>query len=392
MSTMSSSPIKQRPAAPRPARSSAPQPAPSVARRDILEFTLGGASHEIDRERGVIHDVKIIGARSRNGGNYPAETLASAMPLYEGARVNIDHPERSRPDAERSFGDWFGVLREVRQAGDGLYGDLSYLKSHPLATQVCEAAERFPESFGLSHNAQVTEVEHEGQAVYETIHQVRSVDIVCKPATTRGIFESESAGAAASDGGQSGAAERHWSMLARRLLDAYIGNERPAHRRQKAIGLFSDLLAAEAALTTPSTTERPAIAEHGAAESSLDRPESVAAPPGPALESSLQSHEAPSAQRSASQRARDTLEGVGLEPEPARIVALASLTRDEDRRELINGWLASALSGQAGSARAVSSKPRCASFALESAAAGGAGSAASNWADPKLAALALLGH
>jgi hypothetical protein len=159
--------------------------------RDIMEIAMSGAKHPVDRERGLIRNVKILGNRSRNGGAYSANAMATAKPLYEGVRVNIDHPDRSTPDQERTFGDWFGVLKNVRLAKDGLYGDLSYLKSHPLAGQVCEAAERFPDSFGLSHNAQVTEAAHEGQTVYEAIHRVRSVDIVCKPATTRGIFEAE---------------------------------------------------------------------------------------------------------------------------------------------------------------------------------------------------------
>jgi hypothetical protein len=162
-----------------------------TTRRDILEYAASGAAHRIDRGRGLIQDVKILGARSRNGGTYPAAAMSSARPLYEGARVNIDHPDRSNPDQERAFGEWFGVLENVRQLADGLYGDLAYLTSHPLAAQICEAAERFPGNFGLSHNAQVTEAAHEGQVVYEAIHRVRSVDIVCKPATTRGIFESE---------------------------------------------------------------------------------------------------------------------------------------------------------------------------------------------------------
>lgn len=161
--------------------------------RDILEYAASPSAHQVDRGRGLIHNVKVLGSRSRNGGVYSTPAMAAARPLYEGVRVNIDHPNRATPEAERSFGDWFGVLENVRLLADGLYGDLAYLTSHPLAEQICEAAERFPGSFGLSHNARVTESAQEGQLVYDTIHRVRSVDIVCKPATTRGIFESEEA-------------------------------------------------------------------------------------------------------------------------------------------------------------------------------------------------------
>ncbi len=239
-----------------------------TTRRDILEYASSGAAHQIDRGRGLIHNVKILGARSRNGGTYPAAAMSNARPLYEGARVNIDHPDRSNPDQERAFGEWFGVLENVRQLADGLYGDLAYLTSHPLAAQVCEAAERFPGNFGLSHNAQVTEAAHEGQVVYEAIHRVRSVDIVCKPATTRGIFESEdlpmsvnktvsvlcddplldsSAGfdplATAPDGGVNGddlsqePNSADWDAFVARLQDLYSGTGKLATRLRQAVEL-----------------------------------------------------------------------------------------------------------------------------------------------------------
>jgi hypothetical protein len=399
-----------------------PTGATRKARRDILEFTTSSAKHKIDRERGVIHDVKIIGSRSRNGGLYPPTTLSSAKPLYEGARVNIDHPQRSQPDQERTFGDWFGVLQNVRHASDGLYGDLSYLMTHPLASQICEAAERFPASFGLSHNAQVTEAEHEGNTVYEKIHHVRSVDIVCKPATTRGIFESETLSPADDQAGDAQAKQSggDWDSLVRQLLDVYCQNNRPANRRRVATELFGAVLDAESSLTggaspapPASDDESPDLAadvEDAAADSqSLEsalaalpagRPsarsertsapaERLVAPAGRSATPASGRPAAPAERPSAWDRARTVLEGVGLEAESSRVAALAGLTSDNDRQALINGWLTSALAvGSPGS----NIRPRSAGAAgvvLEAAAAGKAPTA-TNWADPKLATLALL--
>jgi hypothetical protein len=76
---------------------------------------------------------------------------------------------------------------------DGLYGDLHFLKSHPMAEQVCEIAWRNQSQMGFSHNAVVRESRDRsrgGEVVFEAIERVRSVDVVCSPATTSGIFES----------------------------------------------------------------------------------------------------------------------------------------------------------------------------------------------------------
>jgi hypothetical protein len=45
--------------------------------------------------------------------------------------------------------------------------------------------------FGLSHNSVNFYTPHEGVLICTAIEKVRSVDVVCKPATTQGIFESE---------------------------------------------------------------------------------------------------------------------------------------------------------------------------------------------------------
>ena len=83
-----------------------------------------------------------------------------------------------------------GQLRGVTLRDDGLYGDLHLLKSHPMFGRICEAAETMPNLYGLSHNSE-GQVEHEnGVDVVKRIFEVRSVDLVCDPATVSGLFES----------------------------------------------------------------------------------------------------------------------------------------------------------------------------------------------------------
>src|SRR5262245_2140459 len=118
----------------------------------LLEIAYSTA-HKVDREAGIIRAVKILGRESRNGRSYSDEALTQAVRLYEGLGVNIDHPQ-SKAVADRKFADGFGYLRNVRRQDDGVYGDLVFLKSHVLAEQICEAAERMPQQFGLSHHAE----------------------------------------------------------------------------------------------------------------------------------------------------------------------------------------------------------------------------------------------
>lgn len=156
----------------------------------LIETVYGG-NHQVDRDKHVISGVKILGRESRNGREYSEPAMHQAAKLYEGMRVNIDHPDRKDPGAERGLAERFGLLKNVRVEGDGAYGDLHYLESHPLAGMVLEMAERMPESFGLSHNAQGKEAKTRGKRVVESVESVRSVDIVGEPATTAGLFESQ---------------------------------------------------------------------------------------------------------------------------------------------------------------------------------------------------------
>lgn len=157
---------------------------------EVLEYAQSGKAHKVDRDTGVIHDVKILGRVSRNGPRYSPSAITGGRDLYEGASIFLNHP-RGRPDEERKMEDQFGWLERVHESPDGIYGDLHYVKSHPMAGPVAELAERRPDKFGLSHNAVCSESTRGTDRVYESINRVRSVDLVCSPATTRGIFESE---------------------------------------------------------------------------------------------------------------------------------------------------------------------------------------------------------
>lgn len=155
----------------------------------LLEVAFSSAP-KVDRGAGVIRAVKILGKQSRNGRMYTDEALAQAAGLYEGVCVHIDHPEAHTLGGDRKFADGFGYLQGVRRQDDGVYGDLVFLKSHTLAEQICESAEKMPRQFGLSHHAEGYVTTQDDKTIVEGIARVFSVDIVRNPATNRGLFES----------------------------------------------------------------------------------------------------------------------------------------------------------------------------------------------------------
>ncbi len=155
-----------------------------------------GAALRVDAATGVIRGVKILGLASRNGRRYSPAALENASPLYEGAKVNINHP-KGVPNAPRDYQERIGVLRNVvfregEEAG-GLYGDLHYNPRHALAEQLAWDAKHAPENVGLSHNVLAVTARRGDGLVVESIEKVQSVDLVADPATTRGLFEQASA-------------------------------------------------------------------------------------------------------------------------------------------------------------------------------------------------------
>ena len=151
------------------------------------------SSAKVDREAGVVRGVKLIGFESKNARHYPPNVLKASVHLYEGAKVNIDHPSNGDASATRSYGDRFGVIRNARFVeSQGIFGDFHFNPKHAFAEQFCWDAENNPESVGFSHNATLKLGPlKNGKQVIEQIIDIRSMDLVADPATTSSLFESE---------------------------------------------------------------------------------------------------------------------------------------------------------------------------------------------------------
>jgi hypothetical protein len=140
----------------------------------------------VDRDQGRIFGVRVLGLKSKNGRRYLREAVTAAAPLYEGARVYLNH----KPEGDRFTRERWGKLVNVRAAEDGgLIADLDYLKNHPETEATLEAIERF-QDVGLSHDSMGRSRLEGGERVIYEIVKVNSVDLVENPATTENLWES----------------------------------------------------------------------------------------------------------------------------------------------------------------------------------------------------------
>jgi hypothetical protein len=155
-----------------------------------------GQKLRVDRERGIIYGVKVLGERSANpapdDNEYPLATRAQAIQVLEGMRGCVDHPPRGKEGQTRPYADNMGVHRNLHEGGDGLYGDYHFNPKHPSAEQLCWDAENAPHLLGFSINARgrTKQGQGHGRCVIESIVNPNSIDLVSRAATTKGLFES----------------------------------------------------------------------------------------------------------------------------------------------------------------------------------------------------------
>lgn len=163
---------------------------------ESLQFLEGTGAAKVDREAGILRGVKLIGHDSKNGRSYPPATLRAAVSHYEGARVNVDHPDGA-PGKPRRVADRMGIVTNARYVeGHGVFADFKFNPKHALTEQVLWDAENNPSAVGFSHNATLRiGPKRNNRTVVEEVVGVRSVDLVADPATTASLFEHD-----ASDG------------------------------------------------------------------------------------------------------------------------------------------------------------------------------------------------
>lgn len=144
----------------------------------------------VDRESGILRNVKILGFTSKNGRRYLPEAMREGFKLYENKVVNKNHDRENGND--RDIDDRIGRIVNARFIeGEGIFGDVELLKSHPMYERLMESAEKMPNCMGFSHLADCARKRVGGVDEVIKIRKVYSVDLVANPATTTSLAESE---------------------------------------------------------------------------------------------------------------------------------------------------------------------------------------------------------
>lgn len=141
---------------------------------------------EIDEANPVVPGVKILGEESRNKRRYLPESVSPAQ--YDRLPINLNHPDG--PKGQRRVQDRFGWFENAVKDGADWRGDLRYNPRHPFAPQFAWLVKNNPSLVGMSHDAIGTGRNENGVFIVEKVTEIKSVDIVADPATTKGLFES----------------------------------------------------------------------------------------------------------------------------------------------------------------------------------------------------------
>ena len=143
---------------------------------------------KVDPEKGVLFDVLILGHHSRNRADYSQSVMQEAVGKYDGVPVYIGH---TRDDSNPEYDRKLGVIRNPRVTVEGIRADLHYPPKHRIAEQLAWDAVHAPHSCGFSHDADCEWAMRDGRKIVSRISRVYSVDLVTRPGSTHGLFESE---------------------------------------------------------------------------------------------------------------------------------------------------------------------------------------------------------
>lgn len=140
----------------------------------------------IDRNSRVVRNVALSGMASRNGYRYAESALREAARLYDHKPVFLDHGER-REGIARSTKDLVGTIINASFDGGRVRGDVRVLETESGRMFLALADGNAP-GVGMSHVV-LAQRSADGTTV-ERIHDVLSVDVVVRPATTESFCES----------------------------------------------------------------------------------------------------------------------------------------------------------------------------------------------------------
>lgn len=158
---------------------------------ESFDSVLDGSTKIVESKNGsfIVEGMALLGAKSKNGRTYSADTRRNAVKIFEGAKAYADHPVKGREDEPRRVMELIGIHRNVRfdEATDMLRSNLHLSPTDLVKGYIIPHAKSNPGIIGNSINAS-GKIANDGNVM--EITRARSVDIVTEPATTNGIYES----------------------------------------------------------------------------------------------------------------------------------------------------------------------------------------------------------
>lgn len=172
-----------------PAIAKTPKP---FRHREAVASALSTA--KVDEAKGTIEGIVLLGPNSKNVGKggkprrYSEAAMKDAVSRYEGRPLFKDHDVESTTGV-RSVDSQLGVIKNARFEDGKIKGDavISAKESWFLKDA---ASPELSKSMGFSHDAMIDTREGSDFEEVVAIGEVFSVDLVTRPATTKGVFES----------------------------------------------------------------------------------------------------------------------------------------------------------------------------------------------------------
>lgn len=158
------------------------------------QFSMG-VPERIDRDKGELYGVRVMGLASNHGYEYTLPAQQAAAAKFEQMAVGVDHDYRGGPAAPLTSEVAWGVLHNVRTDDRGTLADVRFLKTHARTEQILEDAER---GLGLYSMSPVIVDCIESPKGKVTSFRPIKCDIVVRGATTKTLFNQADA-ASASD-------------------------------------------------------------------------------------------------------------------------------------------------------------------------------------------------
>jgi len=161
---------------------------------ELKEKATPGALLEanFDKKNMIVHNVVFLGPNSSRGYTYKEEAIQEALPLFEGATMYIDHQSEESVEKGdvRSVHELLGQAKNARVVGDKVRGDMHLVNTADIRNNIFPIMEHFKDQIGNSLAGFGEKVKENGKEVVVKITHVNSIDLVTRPGTTSGLFES----------------------------------------------------------------------------------------------------------------------------------------------------------------------------------------------------------